>query len=220
MTKPRSLPNTASIAEQGNGAKLVAPSATRNAGDISALLADFAPAEGHALELASGTGQHMAVFAAAIPGLHWQPTDVEAARLTSIDAYAASSGVTNIAPARHLNATAPGWAAKETGKALIVVVNLLHLISQAEADCLITEAAQALAPDGRLVIYGPFMRAGELTSPGDESFHASLTGHDPEIGYKDDFDTLDRLQAAGLKILAVVEMPANNLALVTEKPAI
>lgn len=44
--------------------------------------------------------------------------------------------------------------------------------------------------------------------------------HDPEIGYKDDFDVIDWLHGAGLELLHAVEMPANNLALIAEKPAI
>ena len=63
------------------------------------------------------------------------------------------------------------------------------------------------------------MRAGELTSEGDARFHATLTAQDPEIGYKDDFDTIDLMQDAGLELVQVLEMPANNLALVAEKPA-
>ena len=38
-----------------------------------------------------------------------------------------------------------------------------------------------------------------------------------EIGYKDDFDTLDWMQDSGLDIADVIEMPANNMALVGQK---
>ena len=75
-----------------------------------------------------------------------------------------------------------------------------------------------LAPGGRIVIYGPFMRGGDLTSDGDIAFHASLQSENPAIGYKDDFDIMDLLQQAGLDMAQVVEMPANNLALIAEKP--
>ena len=64
-----------------------------------------------------------------------------------------------------------------SGQDLIVLVNLLHLISEGEARTLIREAATALAPGGRFLVYGPFMRAGELISEGDRAFHASLTAH-------------------------------------------
>lgn len=99
-----------------------------------------------------------------------------------------------------------------------MVANLLHLVSEDEARTLIREAAAALAPGGRLVIYGPFLRDGETTSEGDTTFHASLTAQDPEIGYKDDWDVIEWLQAEWLELAHVVEMPANNLSFVAEKP--
>ena len=214
----RSVPGAASVAAPQDG-KLFAPAAARNAEVLCDLLAEVAPEQGKALELASGTGQHAVAYAARLPGLCWQPTEVDEIRRASIQAYAAESGLSNISPPLPLDATAPGWSADHPGQDLIVLVNLLHLISESEARTLIREAAAALAPGGRFVIYGPFMRGGELTSDGDRNFHAALSGHDPAIGYKDDFDTITWLQAAGLELVQAVEMPANNLALVTGKPA-
>ncbi|NDW48085.1 DUF938 domain-containing protein [Ruegeria sp. PrR005] len=214
----RKPPSVASIATQGDGARMVAPAAERNVGVLCDLLEQVAPHKGRALELASGTGQHVSAFAARLPGLRWQPTEVDAQRRASIDAYC--EGLDTVAPTQELNATRPGWGAVWAGQDLVVLINLLHLISAPEAATLIAEAAAALAPGGRLVIYGPFMRAGELTSEGDARFHAALTAEDPEVGYKDDFDTMDLMQGAGLEMTEVVEMPANNLALIAEKPRI
>jgi hypothetical protein len=214
----RRLPPQASVAEPAGGAMLHAPAADRNAGIIADLLCEVAPRSGTALELASGTGQHVVHFARALPGLHWHPTDVEDARLASIAARAKASGLTNIAAPERLDAAVPGWSAGRSAD-LIVLVNLLHLISDAEARTVLTGSAQALAPDGGFTLYGPFRRAGELTSEGDRSFDAALSASDPAIGYKDDFDMMDILQEAGLEMSLVLEMPANNLALVARKPA-
>ncbi|WP_027244527.1 DUF938 domain-containing protein [Leisingera daeponensis] len=215
----RPVPGSASVAAPQDG-KLFAPAAARNSDVLCDLLAQVAPSGGRALELASGTGQHAAAYAARLPGLTWQPSEVEEVRLESIRAYGEESGLQNILPPVPLDATAPGWGAAHCGQNLIVLVNLLHLISEGEARTLIREAAAALAPGGRFVIYGPFLRGGELTSDGDRAFHAALSAHDPETGYKDDFDVIDWLHGAGLELLHAVEMPANNLALVAEKPAI
>ncbi|MGV6846837.1 MAG: DUF938 domain-containing protein [Marinibacterium sp.] len=215
----RNLPDgLASNAEPRDAGKLFAPAAARNVDVICDLLADVAPESGQALELASGTGQHVVAFARRMPGLTWQPTETDAARRASIHAYAAESGLSNIAPSRALDAVQAGWAAEWPGQDLIFLSNLLHLISSAEAETLIHEAARAVRPGGKLVIYGPFMRGGELTSDGDRSFDARLRAGDPEIGYKDDFDMLDHMVEAGLDIVSVVEMPANNLALVAGRP--
>lgn len=212
----RPLPPTASVAEPVGGDRLFAPAAERNATAIGDLLAEVAPQQGRALELASGTGQHVAAFAARLPGLSWQPSDPAPERRASIDAYA--RGLANVAPAIDLDACAPGWGQRLAGQDLVLLVNLLHLVPARDVAVLISEAAQALRPGGVFLVYGPFLRAGELTSAGDAAFHASLVESDPEIGYKDDFDTMDLIQAAGLEMLRVVEMPANNLALVARRP--
>ena len=213
----RSVPGTASVAVP-KGGKLFAPSAANNAAPLCDLLEQVAPKQGYALEIASGTGQHVVGYANRLPGLTWQPTEVAPERRASIDAYANEAGLGNILTARELDATSPGWGSKlGRQQDLIMLSNLLHLISEDEARTLITEAASALAPDGQLVIYGPFMRDATLTSKGDTAFHASLAANDPETGYKDDVETINWLQSAGLDLVKSVEMPANNLALVSKK---
>ena len=212
----RSVPDTASVALP-DGGKLFAPSAARNLQPLCDLLAQVAPTQGKALEIASGTGQHVVGYAARLPGLIWQPTEVDALRHASINAHVADTKLRNVLPARVLDATAPGWGGEMAGQDLIVLSNLLHLISKDEVRSLITEAAKALAQGGRLVIYGPFLRSDALTSDSDATFHASLIAHDPETGYKDDFDTMDCLQEAGLDMVDMIEMPANNLALIAER---
>ncbi|WP_170560356.1 DUF938 domain-containing protein [Ruegeria atlantica] len=213
----RKLPSNASVATEADGGKMVAPAASRNAAALCELLEQFAPKTGKALELASGTGQHVAAFAEKMPGVHWQPSEIEPDRRASINAYA--EDIENVSPAIELNATAPGWHSRHGGQDLIVLINLLHLISWTEAKIMITEAALALNPSGRLVLYGPFMRAGILTSEGDRNFHSALIRQDPEIGYKGDVEILELLRQCNLALIEIVEMPANNLAFVTEKRA-
>jgi cyclopropane fatty-acyl-phospholipid synthase-like methyltransferase len=218
MSRRLNLPDTASVARPSDDGRMFAPSAARNAADIAAVVADHAPGSGRALEIASGTGEHAVVFARAIPGLNWQPTDIDTARRASIDAHAAMAGLPNLRRAIPLDATAPGWGAVHAGQDLIVLVNLLHLISTSEAKTVISEVAQALAPSGRFVLYGPFQRDGQTTSPGDTAFHASLRAQDPEIGYKDDWDVIEWIHANWLELVQVIEMPANNLCFIARRP--
>ena len=219
MTEGRRLPSMASVAHPGEGAKLHAPSADRNAGPITAALRGIAPGAGRALELASGTGQHVVAFARAMPGLAWQPTEIDPARRASIDAYVAEAGMPTLSPALPLDATEPGWGADHAGQAMIVVVNLLHLIPTPEARTLIREAARALAPGGWFAIYGPFLREGAATSEGDARFHASLVAQGGGLGYKDLADVTAWLGAAGLTAPDIHSMPANNLLLAAQRPA-
>lgn len=209
------LPPNASVAHVLGASKLHAPSAQRNVEALCDLLLAYAPPSGCALEIASGTGQHVAQFAARLPRLHWHPSDIEPERLASINAY--TRDLPNVSPALCLNATKTGWAVTSPRYALIFLANLLHLIPTPDAQTLVTEAAQALAPGGRLIVYGPFKRAGALTSAGDARFHAQLRDADPEIGYKDDADITNWLTTAGLTQLESISMPANNLAFIARK---
>ena len=215
----RALPPSASVAQNGEGAKLFAPAAARNGAAIAALLVDHAPTSGSALEIASGTGQHVTAFATALPDLYWHPTEINTARCASINAYVTEAGLSNVAAAGMLNATQQGWSASLPANDMIVLVNLLHLISEAETRTLIAEAALALSPSGTLIFYGPFMRGGVLISDGDARFDAELRGADPAIGYKGDLDIADWLSDAGLIEIKTVEMPANNLAFIARKHA-
>ena len=214
----RTLPPSASVAQPQIGVKLFAPAAARNAEVLLTLLRDHAPHRGTALEIASGTGQHVSTFAAGLPDLNWHPTEVDPARCASIDAYVADAEVSNVAPALLLDATSPGWGRAHHPKDLILLVNLLHLISGSEARILISEAAKALAPEGQFILYGPFKRSGTLTSAGDQKFDAELRAADPDIGYKDDLDIAALLRNAELTQISTIEMPANNLAFTARKP--
>lgn len=211
------LPPTASRALPGEDGRLHAPAADRNAKAILSVLKDHAPRAGRALELASGTGEHAARFAKALPDLTWHPTDIDPARLASIAAWRRHAACTNLAPPQALDATAPGWGAAHPGYALVVAINLLHLITTAQAATLMSQAHQALAPGGKLMLYGPFLRNGAPTSAGDRAFDAQLRAADPEIGYKDDIWTEQVLQESGFDHVARLEMPANNLVFLAER---
>ena len=215
MTKP-DLPSTANTADQGADGRLFAPFSPRIKGPILELLKARLDDSGRFLELASGTGENLVHYAAHMPGWRFQPTDIDPERIASISAWIEHSRVDNVAAPAELNAASTGWGATVEVD-VIHIGNLFHLISEDKTRRMLNECAAALAPGGRLIIYGPFMRAGELTSEGDQRFHDSLSSHDPDIGYKDDFDMLDWIGEAGLTPDEVIEMPANNLSLIAVK---
>ena len=213
------LPPSASIAEDAGDGRLRLPSAERNKDAIATLVADLLAdvTKGKALEIASGAGQHIVEHARRNPQVKWQPTEVDPQRMASIDLYVRDSGLPNLRPAIALDATRPGWSNDLGGQDLILLSNLFHLISTPAVTTLIREVGQALAPTGRVMFYGPFMRGGELTSDGDKRFHEELIAADPQIGYKDDFDITDMIHSSGMELVDLIDMPANNLAFIARK---
>lgn len=214
----RSLPPTAGFAEALEDGRLFAPSAARNQDPITQVLRQIAPKRGRALEIASGTGQHIIAFAQACPGLIWVPTDVDVQRLASIQTYVRNAQLSNLSPPLKLDATAPGWSHKAGPVDLIVLVNLLHLISDTQARTVVHEICSALAPGATALIYGPFLRDGETISDADAQFHATLREADPKIGYKDARHVIDWAAEAGAPAIRQIEMPANNIAFILSKP--
>ena len=192
-------------------------SAVRNAEPIVELVRKTVIKPGNALEIASGTGQHIIKLASALPLLNWQPSDVDEARIRSIRCWSDEQPLKNLKPPCLIDATAEGWAAEHNGQDFILLVNLLHLISAKESKILVTEMSKALNSNGLSIIYGPFMRSGKLISKSDIEFHYSLINTDPDLGYKNDVDMLNLFAEVGLVHLSTEKMPANNLAFILQK---
>ncbi len=198
--------------------RMSAPAATRNRDDIVEALAQIAPKQGRALEIASGTGEHIIRFAPAMPGLIWQPTDPSPDRRASIEAWLAAEPAPNVGAPVDLDACTPGWSSTHGPVDLIFLANLLHLVTEAEAQTCLTEIAAALAPGGIATVYGPFLRNGQTTSEGDAAFDARLRADMPGCGYKDLDWVTEQWAAKGLTLNPPRQMPANNLLLSARKP--
>ena len=184
-----------------------APATARNRDAILAVLHRLAPGSGTVLEVASGSGEHAAHFAASLPGLVFQPTDPDAARRASIDAWCA--GIANVRPALALDATTGPWPAGPFD--LLLCCNMIHIAPWEAAEGLVAGAGRVLSPGGVLLLYGPFRRQGVKTAPGNEAFDADLRARNPQWGVRD-LESVDALaRAAGFGGAEITEMPANNL---------
>ena len=195
------------------------PAAERNQAPILATLKALLPVQGSALEIASGTGQHAAHFAAALPGWHWQPTDLQDTHFAAIATWAARAGARNVLPAQVLDVCAAAWPSAGASFSshrfdLIYCANLLHIAPWACCPALMRGAARYLAHGGRLVTYGPYLEDATPTAPGNQSFDASLRAQDARWGIRRIEDVQAAAQDAGLVLAARHAMPANNLLLV------
>jgi len=191
------------------------PAAARNKQPILDVLLKTLPTQGSALEIASGTGQHVAWFAAALPQWTWQPTDAMPAAMESIAAWVAEQGLCNVRPPRVLDVMATEWLPGDTEKFdLIYCANMLHISPWATCAALTQGAARHLADGGVLVTYGPYLEDGVPTSEGNLAFDQSLRAQDPAWGMRRREDVEQEAARAGLRLRARHAMPANNLLLV------
>ena len=193
-------------------------------------------ASGAALEIASGTGAHLEHFAPNFPRLQWQPSEyvearvqtiggVERAvdeRLLMIDAHGAKA-LKNVRPAVDLDVSLPftSWPAvvqaDASKHALVYCSNMCHIAHWQCTLGLLAGAAAALAPGGKLIVYGPFKLDGAFIGDdggaGNRQFDATLRQRNPEFGYRDTREVAAAAGEVGLALSSTTRMPANNLLL-------
>ncbi|KQP22173.1 DUF938 domain-containing protein [Pseudorhodoferax sp. Leaf267] len=187
----------------------------RNRQPILEVLQRVLPASGAALEIASGTGQHVAFFARALPQWTWQPSDAVADAFGSIRAWCAQLGVANVRAPVVLDVTHQDWpAAASAGWDAIYCANMLHIAPWAACEGLMRGAARHLGAQGQLLTYGPYLEQGVPTSQGNLDFDADLRRRHPAWGIRAREDVQATAASAGLRLVQRVQMPANNLLLV------
>jgi hypothetical protein len=189
--------------------------AERNREPILQVLRQVLPAAGHALEIASGTGQHAAWFAAALPAWTWQPSDADAQALPSIAAWCA--GTANVQAPVLLDVTAPQWPQAGPPFAqpfdAIYCANMLHISPWQTCAGLMQGAARHLAQQGMLLTYGPYWEDGIAAAASNLAFDASLRARDPQWGIRSVHDVQLQARQCGLELMERFAMPANNLLL-------
>lgn len=188
------------------------PAAERNKGAILHVLRLLLPANATVLELASGTGQHAADFAAQQPGWAWHPTEADASALPFIDARCA--GLANIRPALALDVLVRPWPPTLGNFDAVYCANLLHIAPWATCAALMQGSAQHLVPGGLLLLYGPWMVSGEPLAPGNTAFDLDLRLRNAQWGLRLLSDVVREGQRVGMVFERQVAMPADNLMLV------
>ena len=200
--------------------RLDAPAFHRNHQAIRGVLdRHLARKSGDVVEVGSGTGQHVVEFARHFPDITWWPSDLNENHLKSIEAWRAHTQLSNIRPPRRIDVSDPTWSdavRTEGGPGELVAVfcaNVIHIAPWRVAEGLVAGAGRYLRQGGMLFLYGPFRRDGRHTADSNEAFDKSLRERDPAWGVRD-VEAVAKLAAgAGLSLVDIVEMPANNLTL-------
>lgn len=201
--------------------RLDAPAFHRNHRAIGSILERYLTGKsGDALEVGSGTGQHVVEFARRLPQIAWWPSDFNDGHLTSIEAWRVHSGLPNIRPPQRIDVSDPAWSDAMKGEGApgrllaLFCANVIHIAPWRVAEGLVAGAGRALGRGGMLFLYGPFKRSGQHTAPSNEAFDRSLRLRDPDWGVRD-VEAVEALaNRAGLSLADMADMPANNFTLV------
>ncbi len=191
--------------------KREAPAAARNRQPILDVLQPRLPQKGLVLEIASGTGEHVVHYAAARPGLVFQPSDPDAGARASVDDWVRTLGLDNVRPALEIDVTKATWPVERADA--VLCCNMIHIAPWEAALGLVSGAARLLPPGGLFFLYGPYRRGGRHTAASNEAFDSDLRRRNPAWGVRDLEAVTEFAGLQGFSVPEIVEMPANNLSL-------
>lgn len=198
-------------APAGSTARRSAPAALRNREPIAEVLADWLPASGVVLEIASGTGEHAVFFAERFPSIEWQPSDVHPDALSSIAAWREAAALPNVRAPIAVDASASAWPLERADA--VLSINMVHISPWSAALGLLDGAARLLPTGAPLILYGPWLQADAAAAPSNLAFDADLRRRDPSWGLRVVEEFAAEARTRGFELLETREMPANNLML-------
>ena len=217
-TMPNDGSDLVEVRSRAGAARQFSPSAARNCGPIREVLTRVLPKKGIALEIGSGTGEHVICFAKALPGLVWLPSDPDSASRASIKAWSATEGLANVRAPVAIDVRGGVWGVEDDAPFdAMISLNMVHITPWESALGLLAGAGRLLRPDGILFLYGPFMLGGTHTAASNAAFDADLKRRDPRWGVRDVDELVGEAAPHGLELREIVEMPVNNLSLVFVK---
>ncbi len=188
-------------------------SSVENREPILAVLQPLFANVGRVLEIGSGTGQHAIFFAAALPHLIWQTSELED-NLAGIQLWLDEAALPNTPPPLQLDVSHI-WPDALFDAAF--TANTAHIMSIVDVAMMFCGIGAVLNPGGLFVQYGPFNEGGQFTSASNQAFDASLRERDPRMGLRD----VDELQVIAarhdLTLLVKHQMPVNNQILVWQR---
>lgn len=196
--------------------------AQRNTGPIAEILGPLLAPGHRVLMIAEGTGTHVAAFAHMFPDATFQPTDPDPAARDSIAAFRAQAGCGNFLAPLALDVTSRPWCGDGGPLAgwtpdVITCINMIHISPFAATEALFAGVAEALAPGGVVLTYGPYFQDAVVPAPSNVAFDQSLKARNPAWGIRTVGQVTDVATANGFALEALHEMPANNLTLIWRK---
>ncbi|MCW8886731.1 MAG: class I SAM-dependent methyltransferase [Motiliproteus sp.] len=166
------------------------------------------------LEVASGYGQHADFFCQQLPGVSWQPSELNVELLPSIVAYAQDSLNQNLKMPIILDACGD-WEVDPVDA--IISINLLHVSPKQACSGLLRNAGKLLNPEGLIFFYGPFIRPDVETAASNLMFNQRLKSMNPDWGIPELTQVTEEAADYGIELKSIYELPANNVIVVLKK---
>ena len=195
--------------------KPYAEACDRNRAPILDVLLEHFTDRRHVLEIGSGTGQHAVHFAAALPHLIWQTSDLPA-NLPGIRLWIEEADLPNVLAPLELGSGGP-WPNSRFDACF--TANTLHIMSWPEVLALFEGLPAVLTDYAVLAVYGPFNYDGRFTSESNASFDAWLKQRNSHSGIRDFADVDALARSIGFSLAEDRAMPANNRTLVWRRTA-
>ena len=194
--------------------KPFSPASERNRIPIIDLLRPLFAKVESVLEIGSGTGQHAVFFAAQMPHLTWQTSDL-AENHPAIRMWVEEAALSNVLPPLVLDVDADQWLVEQLDA--VFTANTLHIMSWSSVEKLFAGVARALRAKGLFCAYGPFSYEGRHTSESNARFDLSLRGQNARSGIRDFAQVCELAARNDLTLQDDHAMPANNRLLVFRK---
>jgi hypothetical protein len=194
--------------------------ADRNKDVILGVLRDVLPSTGTVLEIASGSGQHVFHFSAALPDLDWCASECDSDLVGHLQQRVTAAAKPNLLVPYHLDVREAGWSEKVAVKlAAVTSSNMIHIAPWSACVGLIEGASRLLDEGGLVYFYGPFIVDGQFSSDGNKSFDRLLRAENPDWGLRRLEEVCDVAQNAGFVLDHTIDMPVNNLSVLFRRVA-
>ncbi len=183
--------------------------AERNKTPIFERLAPLLAGARRVLEIGAGDATHARHARGLLPDVVWQ-TSEHPARLAELERALAYRD--DLPAPAALDVLAGPWPSGAFDA--VYAANVTHIMSWPAVQALFAGSAKALADNGLLCLYGPFLDDDVATAPGNAAFGRQLGRRDAAMGLRR-LQALDELAMAhGLRRAHDWPMPANNRLLV------
>lgn len=171
------------------------------------------------LEIASGSGQHLAHFAPWFPGVKFQPTEVDENLFGSISYYANHCPTKNILQPMLVDICNKFscYGFNENSIDYMYNANMIHISPYECTVGLFENAGTYLKNDALMITYGPYSKDGVITPQSNIDFDASLRARDPSWGVRDITALIKLGEENSMSLIDTIEMPSNNKILIWKK---